>query len=148
MSSGKVLKCFIPCVLFLGVIGAFGQDIADVRDSDNILPERERARIMNEWLEWRLDHILPQLMEREGIDMWLVICREPNEDPVYLTLMPEPHMNAWRTSILIFHYLGRDKGVVCPAPWSPKRTVVTTWPPIFLSYSLEEYTKIKSGIII
>jgi Xaa-Pro aminopeptidase len=102
----------MPCVLFLGVIGAFGQDIADVRDSDNILPERERARIMNEWLEWRLDHILPQLMEREGIDMWLVICREPNEDPVYLTLMPEPHMSAWRTSILIFHYLGRDKGVV------------------------------------
>jgi Xaa-Pro aminopeptidase len=66
---------------------------------------------MNEWLEWRLDNILPQIMEREGIDMWLVICREPNEDPVYLTLLPEPNMSAWRTSILIFHYRKQDKKV-------------------------------------
>jgi Xaa-Pro aminopeptidase len=66
---------------------------------------------MNEWLEWRLDNILPKLMERTGIDMWLVICREPNENPLYLTLMPEPHMSAWRTSILIFHYQGPEKGV-------------------------------------
>jgi hypothetical protein len=27
--------------------------------------------------------ILPELMRQEGFDMWLVICRENNEDPVY-----------------------------------------------------------------
>jgi Xaa-Pro aminopeptidase len=109
----KVLMCFLPLLLIGGILGIFGQniDIADVKDSHNILPERERAHVMNEWLEWRLENILPELMERAGIDMWLVICREPNEDPVYLTLMPEPHMSAWRTSILIFHYQGPGKGV-------------------------------------
>jgi Xaa-Pro aminopeptidase len=66
---------------------------------------------MNEILEWRLDNIIPQLMRREGIDMWLIICREYNEDPVYLTLVPEPTMAARRTSILIFHDKGEKEGV-------------------------------------
>ncbi len=113
MITKKSLMYFLPLLLIGGILGVFGQniDIADVKDSHNILPEREQAHVMNEWLEWRLDNILPQLMERTGIDMWLVICREPNEDPLYLTLMPEPHMSAWRTSVLIFHYQGPGKGV-------------------------------------
>jgi hypothetical protein len=63
---------------------------------------------MNEILEWRLDHIIPDLMRREEIDMWVIICREYNEDPVYLTLVPEPFMAARRTSILIFHDRGEE----------------------------------------
>lgn len=66
---------------------------------------------MNTWLKWRLDNIVPMLMRREGIDMWLVINREYNEDPVYLSTVPEPHMAASRTSILIFRGRGEDKGV-------------------------------------
>ncbi len=84
---------------------------AAVNDSQKILPEMERARVRNEWLRWRLENILPDLMRREGIDLWLVINREYNEDPVYLTLVPEPTMAARRTSILIFHDKGKDRGV-------------------------------------
>jgi hypothetical protein len=79
---------------------------------NNILPERERARVVNEWLKWRLDNILPGLMRREGIDMWLVINREYNEDPVYLSLVPAPTLSARRTSILILHDEGPGKGVI------------------------------------
>jgi Xaa-Pro aminopeptidase len=86
-------------------------DISDVGDSKNILPLRERAKVTDEWLKWRLENILPGLMRREGIDMWLVICREYNEDPVYLTLVPEAHMSARRTSILMFYDQGPEKGV-------------------------------------
>ncbi|UCC38955.1 MAG: aminopeptidase P family protein [Candidatus Aminicenantes bacterium] len=50
-------------------------------------------------------------MRREGIDMWLVINREYNEDPVYMSLVPEPVMYARRTSILIFHDRGEELGV-------------------------------------
>ncbi len=94
-----------------GVVSGGGQTIADVQDIKNILPEKERVRIQNEWLKWRLENILPELMRREGIDMWLVINREYNEDPVYLSLVPRPIMYARRTSILIFHDLGPEKGV-------------------------------------
>jgi len=81
------------------------------RPIESILPERARAELVNSWLAWRLDHILPRLMRQEGIDLWLVINREYNEDPVYLTLVPEPIMSARRTSILLFHDRGGEKGV-------------------------------------
>lgn len=102
----------LALLLFLGSL-SFAQDygVSAVNDSVKILPERERARLKNEWLRWRLDHIVPELMRREGIDMWLITNREYNEDPVYLSLMPEPTMAARRTSILIFHDRGLELGV-------------------------------------
>jgi Xaa-Pro aminopeptidase len=41
-------------------------------------------------------------MRREQIDMWVVICREHNEDPVYTTLVPAPSLFAWRLTMLVF----------------------------------------------
>ncbi len=96
-----------------GSLTAAVQDFggAAVRDIEKILPERERARVYNEILRWRLDNLIPELMRREGIDMWLIINREYNEDPVYMSMMPEPTMNARRTSILMFLDQGEEKGV-------------------------------------
>ncbi len=68
----------------------------------NILPLREQAKVRNLWLRKRFDTILPALMEREKIDVWLVICREYNEDPVIMSLLPEPAMTARRRTILVF----------------------------------------------
>jgi len=67
-----------------------------------ILPERQRAEVRNGWLKKRLDTILPEIMKREGIDMWIVVAREYNEDPVIMTLLPEPMMSARRRTILVF----------------------------------------------
>ena len=67
-----------------------------------ILPLRDQAAVRNQWLRKRFDTILPKLMERENIDLWLVICREYNEDPVIMSLLPEPAMSARRRTILAF----------------------------------------------
>ncbi|MEO1081216.1 MAG: M24 family metallopeptidase [Pseudomonadota bacterium] len=80
-----------------------GWEMAGAADIERILPLRERARVYNELLEWRLDNILPAIMREEGVDMWVVINFEYDEDPVYMTLVPEPIMNARRLSILAFH---------------------------------------------
>jgi Xaa-Pro aminopeptidase len=72
-----------------------------------ILPLREQAAVYNAWLEYRLDRILPDLMRQEGIDLWLVICRENNEDPVFFSLVPFNNLYASRTSMLVFF----DRGV-------------------------------------
>ncbi len=80
-----------------------GWDMSDAGDIRRVLPLRERARVYNEILEWRLDHILPEIMREEGIEMWVVINFEYDEDPVYMTLVPEPIMSARRLSILVFH---------------------------------------------
>ena len=45
----------------------------------NVLPMRERAQLINQILDDRLQHLLPGLMRREGIDMWVLISREYNE---------------------------------------------------------------------
>ena len=109
----KAIKIFSFIFLLLIASNLYSQDygVTSVNDSHKILPERERAKVMNEWLRWRLDNIIPKLMRREGIDMWLIINREYNEDPVYMSLVPEPTMSARRMSILIFYDRGEKIGV-------------------------------------
>jgi hypothetical protein len=67
-----------------------------------ILPLRQRAEVRNQWLRQRLETVLPEIMRREGFEMWLVIAREYNEDPVLMSLLPEPAMTARRRTILVF----------------------------------------------
>ncbi len=103
----------VGLVLVLGMSLSFAQEgeRAFFPDMDNILSMPERAAVMQEWLEWRLENVLPAVMRREGIDFWLIICGENNEDPVYLTLMPEPALMAAGTTFLVFHDLGPENGV-------------------------------------
>lgn len=68
---------------------------------DILLPLRAQAEVRNRWVRQRLGHLLPSLMARCDIDMWLVIGREYNEYPVLLSLFPEPKMSARRRTILV-----------------------------------------------
>ena len=75
-----------------------------------IVDYAERPIVENRIVEKRLNTLLPQLMRESKIDMWLVIAREYNDDPVFLSLVPKPRMTARRTTILMFHDRG-DAGV-------------------------------------
>ncbi len=68
-----------------------------------VLPVREQARVVNEILAERLDSVLPALMQRTGIDMWVLVSREYNEDPVLRTMLPAEWLNARRRTILVFY---------------------------------------------
>ncbi len=68
-----------------------------------ILSERDQAKVVDDILEDRLDNLLPQLMEREGIEMWIIISREYNEDPVMKTMLPSTWLSARRRTIMVFH---------------------------------------------
>ncbi len=70
--------------------------------SQHILPERERATIIDNILEDRFNNLLPNLMDNVGIDMWILITREYNEDPVVRTMLPATWLNARRRTILVF----------------------------------------------
>jgi Xaa-Pro aminopeptidase len=67
-----------------------------------ILSEREQARVLDEIIGERLNMLVPALMEREGIEMWVLICREYNEDPVVKTMLPATWLNARRRTIIVF----------------------------------------------
>ncbi len=68
-----------------------------------ILPLRDRMTVYNGWLMNRLEKMLPGLMDETGIDLWVVVAREYNEDPVIMSLLPEPNLYARRRTILLFH---------------------------------------------
>lgn len=72
-----------------------------------VLSVRDQAKVVNELLVDRFDTVLPAAMQQTGIDMWIVVSREYNEDPVLKTMLPAEWLNARRRTILVFH---RDAG--------------------------------------
>ena len=84
-----ILIVFLFCISF----SSFSQ----------ILSEREQARVLDEIIGERLNLLVPTLMEREGIEMWVLICREYNEDPVVKTMLPATWLNARRRTIIVFY---------------------------------------------
>jgi Xaa-Pro aminopeptidase len=77
------------------------------------LPLREQADVRDRWLTQRLLDLLPGLMDDAGIDLWVVVAREYNEDPVLPTLLPATWLSARRRTILLFHR--SDDGVTAAA---------------------------------
>ncbi|MBI3218068.1 MAG: M24 family metallopeptidase [Bacteroidetes bacterium] len=73
-----------------------------------ILSQRDQAKVVDELLEDRLRTVLPTLMRREGFDMWVIISREYNEDPVIRTLLPATWFAARRTTMLVVYDKGKD----------------------------------------
>lgn len=101
-------RTFVTCVLTLAAaLPAAAQTSAEqgrsITSTPGVLPERARAAAINHILQDRLENLLPRLMRDEGIEMWVIINREYNEDPVYLTLVPEPVFAARRTTMLVIH---------------------------------------------
>lgn len=78
--------------------------------SHKVLPLRRQAEVTNGWLRERLATVLPEVMRRERFDMWIVVAREYNEDPVLMSLLPAPMMSARRRTILVFHAPGAAEG--------------------------------------
>ena len=68
-----------------------------------ILNEKDRASKINEFLKYRFENLLPDLMDKTDIDMWVLISREYNEDPVLKTMLPAEWLNARRRTILVFY---------------------------------------------
>ena len=92
------------------------------------LPLREQADVRDRWLTQRLLDLMPALMDRAGIDLWLVIGREYNEDPVLPSLLPATWLSARRRTILALHR--SDDGVTAAAVSRyPVGQFVAAWSP-------------------
>ncbi|SFN84085.1 Metallopeptidase family M24 [Algoriphagus ornithinivorans] len=96
----------LALLLFLFSQFTFSQKLA-------VLTQREQAELIDSWLDVRINSLLPQLMTETGVDMWIVISREYNEDPVIRTMLPATWMAARRRTILVMYQ---------PKPNSPVET--------------------------
>ena len=86
-------------LLFLGSC-AFAQ--GSLTKPAMLPPVRQQAEVQQQWLQLRLDRHLPKLMRKYGVRMWLVVCREYNEDPVYQSLVSPTVFAARRRTIYMF----------------------------------------------
>ena len=66
MKSLKLTLSLLTILFLVGISNTQDHGVSTVRDIDNILSVRKQMEIMEGWLKWRLDNILPDLMRREG----------------------------------------------------------------------------------
>lgn len=113
------MKSILP-ILFLFVITINAQQI---------LPERKRAEVVDNILKDRFDNLLPSLMDNTGFDMWILISREYNEDPVLKTMLPATWLNARRRTIIIFYRNKEDNTIekLAVARYNFGDNIISAW---------------------
>ncbi len=96
-----------------------------------ILSQHDQATVIDDLLDDRLKNILPKLMRREGLDMWVIISREYNEDPVIKTMLPATWMASRRTTMLVMFDKGADNDVeyLAVARYDVGKTFKRAWDP-------------------
>ncbi|WP_417440801.1 M24 family metallopeptidase [Idiomarina sp.] len=97
------------------------------------LPLKQRAEVVDKLLQQRVQQLLPELMRQADIDMWVLISREYNEDPVLKTFLPSDWLSARRRTILVIHNPGKGEnletlaiarynvGEVFKSAWNPEQ---------------------------
>ena len=97
-----------------------------------ILSLRQQGELHDAWLRERFRMVVPDLMRRADVDMWVLISREYNEDPVLKTMLPSKWMGARRTTMLVVYDPGPgreletlacaryDVGDVFKKAWDPE----------------------------
>jgi len=102
-------------ILLLLISPLFLVDLLNAQTRNDITPHiltmQERAEVIDRWTEAKLDTLVPELMRREEIDMWVLVAREYNEDPVLLTMLPATWQSSRRTTILLFFDPGNGEPV-------------------------------------
>src|SRR5687767_11971421 len=79
--------------------------------AQRVLTHREQAPLVKGWIQKRFDTLLPQLMSRTGIDMWIIVSREYNDDPTFRSMAPLTTFSSRRRTILVFFNPGGGKPV-------------------------------------
>ncbi len=134
---------------------------------DSIANERTQALLIDEMLEDRMTHLLPKLMQRTGIDMWILISREYNEDPIMKTMLPSTWLSARRRTIMVF-YLDPETGLdriaiarysvgkllkgewdidVFPDQWEALNRIITTKDPKQIALNYSTHFALADGMV-
>ncbi|MEL7474221.1 MAG: M24 family metallopeptidase [Planctomycetota bacterium] len=122
---------FWSLMVAFGVLGMASAGHARVQEPGVILPMRERAEVIDRLLGQRLDRLVPRLMREHSVDLWIVLGREYNEDPVLKTMLPATWLNARRRTILVFHDPGEGRDVerLAVARYRVGRQFESAWDP-------------------
>lgn len=100
----------VACLLLAAsTLAPAAQSVTYPDPAQRVLTHREQAPLVKSWIAKRFDTVLPALMTREGIDMWIVVSREYNDDPVFRSMAPLTTFSSRRRTILVFSNPGNGK---------------------------------------
>ena len=113
-SRNRMARAFrtVPMAPMLAVLGLLATESVAQTPQRPFGTLREQAGRQQRWLEQRLKTVLPGLMRKHGIDMWVIPMREYMEDPVFTAITAPETFAARRRTIYVFF----DK---CAAAGSP-----------------------------
>lgn len=107
----NVLYLFLVISLAVpGFAQAQTHGIEFVGDAENILSLWDQAIFMEKQLKWRQQHVVPEVMRRYDVDLWLVAR---NEGVLYMSLVPgdKEGLVPDEPDILLFFDRGEKQGV-------------------------------------
>lgn len=143
-------------------------NISSQEGFSTIMTQKERAVWVDSMLEYRFEHMLSDLMRREGIDMWILISREYNEDPVMKTMLPSEWLSARRRTIMVFYDPGNGMPIekvaiarydvgrllkgewnidVYPDQWAALTDVVEKYKPNKIGINTSEFFGLADGLV-
>ena len=93
---------FSVCLIVLPSI-VVGQAGTPVRPFGTL---REQAEMQQRWLNSRMTTVLPAIMRKYAVDMWVIPMREYNEDPVFTSMVSPTTFAARRRTIYVFTVRG------------------------------------------
>lgn len=67
---------------------------------------REQADIQQRWLNSRMTTVIPAIMRKYAVEMWVIPMREYNEDPVFASIVSPTTFAARRRTIYVFFMRG------------------------------------------
>ncbi len=108
LAAGAVISA---CLVATPAVAQLSQDARGVMPVNRVLTHREQNDIVRARLQERYATVLPAVMRRAGVDMWVVVSREYFEDPVFASLVPLTTYSSRRRTILVFHDRGEGQPV-------------------------------------
>ncbi len=106
------VRRFVVCAAVVAAAIVIRGQTAQYPDpGQRVLTHREQAPLVKGWIQKRFDTLLPLLMTRAGIDMWIIVSREYNDDPTFRSMTPLTTFSSRRRTILVFSNPGGGKPV-------------------------------------
>ena len=99
----RLYRFFLSVILIAFPTDATAQEASQWRPFGTL---RDQADMQQRWLASRMTTVLPALMRKYGVDMWVIPMREYNEDPVFTSIVSPTTFAARRRTIYVFSMRG------------------------------------------
>ncbi len=123
------MKSVIYASMIISLFYSATAQASETTEYPIVLSMQERAQLEDKWLEARLNTVVPAVMRDRGIDMWILVAREYNEDPVVKTMLPATWLSARRRTVLMFYDNGETVERLAVSRYAVGKFFKAAWNP-------------------